>query len=113
VKRLFVVLSAFVMLVAAAPSSASAAPEAEASIMACSAGGQARVTLTSGSVWSYNSVGRHDINRSVKYFEACPWSGILSTEYGNYLFCDWDEFSLPSITAYYVYLNATKPERCR
>lgn len=111
-KRFLVLLSTIVVGVVGVPAAASAAPQPDVGVLACSAGGQARVTLVAGGVLSFNSVGRHNINRSVKRLEACPWSGILSTEYGNYLFCDWDDFPLPSITAYWIYLNATKPARC-
>jgi hypothetical protein len=46
------------------------------------------------------------------HFYAGGWSGLVDTQYGNYLFCDWDSFDLPRIQVYRVILNETKPSRC-
>ncbi|MEV5895934.1 hypothetical protein [Nonomuraea fuscirosea] len=70
---------------------------------------------TYGGDLRWNCHGSHKISPSISAsFTAGGWSGaVYSIEYDPRYFCDGDSFPLHDRKVYEVYLNETKPDRCK
>jgi hypothetical protein len=63
---------------------------------------------------SWNCSGAHYYSAYATSFSAGGWSGAVYTDdQGTVFFCDGDSFSVNGAHVYEVYLNATRPNRCK
>jgi hypothetical protein len=98
-------------IVVGIPGTAYAANEASVSPKACQST-SAALEMEDHTSREWNCSGTWYVTGRGLHFYAGGWSGLVDTQYGNYLFCDWDSFDLPRIQVYRVILNETKPSRC-
>ncbi|MEW9530502.1 hypothetical protein [Microbispora sp. NPDC049125] len=102
--------------VAAVLTTAIASPVASPASAAAAANCQTRAAT----LWGYGGpldfkcVGANKTSAIAYAFSAGPWSGAVYTiEDDPYFFCDGASFNIRDRTVYEVYLNATKPARCK
>jgi hypothetical protein len=89
----------------ASPASAAAAPNCQT---------RAATRWGYGGPLDFKCVGANKTSAIAYAFSAGPWSGAVYTiEDDPYFFCDGASFNIRDRTVYEVYLNATKPARCK
>ncbi|AWS47213.1 hypothetical protein DKM19_43890 [Streptosporangium sp. 'caverna'] len=113
-RKLRTALKGFAM--AAVLATATVGPVASPASAAAAAGCQTRAAT----LWGYGGPlnfkcsGANKTSAIAYAFSAGPWSGAVYTiEDDPYFFCDGASFNIRDRTVYEVYLNATKPARCK
>ncbi|ACZ87748.1 hypothetical protein [Streptosporangium roseum] len=106
---------ALAVALATVTGSAVAAPVSATSASALGCQSTYATLNTYGGPLSWNCHGSHTIAPSISAsFSAGGWSGaVYSIEYAPRYFCDGDSFGLGDRKVYEVYLNETKPARCK
>lgn len=93
-------------VVATAPASAAPVPGCQST--------HAVLTATSGGTYRWNCSGWHALSTSGRTFSAGGWSGaVYFTSHEARFFCDFDTVALHGWQVRGVFLNETKPDRCR
>ncbi|MFF7388620.1 hypothetical protein ACFZAE_09240 [Streptomyces scabiei] len=93
--------------------SVAAAPASAAPIAGCQTT-YAVLTSTSGATYRWNCSGWHARSTAGRSFSAGGWSGaVYFTDHNARFFCDFDPVPLHGWQVKGVFLNETKPDRCR
>lgn len=60
----------------------------------------------------YDCSGDYTLNVTTYFLSAGGWSGYISRADGTWLFCDGQQFSMPFVYTYSIYLSPTKESWC-
>ncbi|MFI6742337.1 hypothetical protein ACIBI9_56330, partial [Nonomuraea sp. NPDC050451] len=115
-RRLFerVVCAATVAAALLVGGGASPASAKDSSALGCQATWATIYGVGGSAQGSWNCHGPHFTDVKASRLTAGGWSGaVYTSDKGTFWFCDWDSVDLKNANVYEVYLNETKPARCK